>query len=520
MKIIKINTTQLFFLLAVLFLHSCSSTTGRNSPQKNNVDLVYEDEQLESVDGTPDDLGEVRINRKAASAEEHVADLKSRKEFPLVENEFVEQWIQYFTTGRGKVTFKKWMERSTRYESHIQKILAEKGLPPELFYLAMIESGFNPKAYSHAAASGLWQFISETGKRYGLDNNFWIDERRDFKKATLAATKYLTKLHDDFGNWYLAAAGYNAGEGKVSRALKRSGLNSNFWELCRLRKNFRKETRNYVPKIIAATLIARNLEYYGFDPDSFEYEEPINPTTVEIEGGIDIDSAAKAMNYDKKKLRILNAELRHGITPPGKTYSLKVPPSLESTLLANLHQLKKGQVSKYIVHKVRRGQTLGAIARRYRTRVSTLKRLNGIRNARRIRIAQRLRVPAPSGSSRSRQTASKSRKHRSSKSMQSHRVRRGENLGSISRKYGVRISDLKRWNNIRDVRKIYVGQRIKVRAKRNLSSSSKTRHKVRRGENLSSIATRYNTKVSTLMKINSIKNPRIIRVGQLLKVKD
>lgn len=345
----------------------------------------------EKREETPEDLGDVNVSENR-NTEEIQADVLSRKTFPLVYNEFVEQWIRYFTSTRGRPVMQKWLGRSTRYIPVMKKVLREEGLPEDLIYQAMIESGFNPKAASHAKAVGPWQFIKGTGKRYELELNYWVDERRDHIKSTHAAALYLKELHQIFGSWYLAAAAYNAGEGKVLRAV-RSDRSRNFWELARIKKNFRAETRNYVPKIIAAALISKNPEKFGFT--NVEYEEPLSWETIKVPGGVDLKSVAKLTGVDENYLEILNTELRRGVTPPGaENYALRVPPNKGSLVMEHIEELRNHRYKKnFIVHEVRKGDTLGAIARRYGSDVASIMELNKIGKTNRLKLGAELTIP-------------------------------------------------------------------------------------------------------------------------------
>ena len=239
------------FLFLSFSLSFCSVRTSGSI----DAETVAEAPIDEEVENTPEDLGDINSSSDR-NADEVQADRDARNTFPIVQNEFVDQWIKYFTaTPRGRATFAKWLARKQRYSGLIRQTVKEDGLPEDLIYLAMIESGFNPRATSWVGAAGVWQFMPYTGRNYGLNLDHWYDERRDIVKATHAAAKYLKELHQIFGSWYLAAASYNAGEGRTLRVV-RENQTRNFWELIRKKKNFRSETRNYVPKIIAAKLIS------------------------------------------------------------------------------------------------------------------------------------------------------------------------------------------------------------------------------------------------------------------------
>ncbi|MBU4574135.1 MAG: lytic transglycosylase domain-containing protein, partial [Proteobacteria bacterium] len=244
-------------------------------------------------------------------------------DIPIVINSRVEFFIEYFQTKVPK-RFRIWLSRSGRYLPMMRAILKEHGLPEDLVYLALIESGFSCQAYSRAHAVGPWQFIRGTGKRYGLAINYWVDERRDPVKATHAAARYLKDLHDEFGSWYLAAAAYNAGEGKVRRALKRYNADD-FWSISQGRRYYLKsETRQYVPKMIAAAIIAKEPDKYGFT--DIQYEQPMVFDVVKVHPGTSLGVAAKLAGIKSKELNDLNPELRRWAIPPtGGMYELRIP---------------------------------------------------------------------------------------------------------------------------------------------------------------------------------------------------
>jgi len=242
-------------------------------------------------------------------------------DIPIVFNDAVRYYIRYFTNEKRKV-FTNWLRRSRRYAPIITEILRKKNMPEDLVYLAMIESGFNPKAYSPAQACGPWQFIYATGGRYGLKVNYWIDERRDPEKSTVAAAKYLRDLFNQFGHWYLAAAGYNAGERRIERAIEKHNTND-FWELYKY-NTLPQETKNYIPQLIAAAVIAKEPEKYGFG--SIDFQEPIRFVEIKVPPATPLTTIAKASSLDLDAVRSYNPELVRGITPPGTDdYEIKLP---------------------------------------------------------------------------------------------------------------------------------------------------------------------------------------------------
>lgn len=303
---------------------------------------------------------------------------------PIVRDHHVERHIDYFhTTIHDR--FEKWLIRLGRYQPMVEQVLAEFDLPSDLLYLALIESGFNPSAYSRARATGPWQFMKGTAKRYGLRINYYVDERRDPIKSTVAAARHLRDLYDTFGSWPLAMAAYNAGEGRVKRALRKTGGES-FQEIARTRY-LRRETREYVPRFMAATIIAKNPEQYGFSlapAIPHEFEE------VLVRRPLHLRAVAKAAGISYSELRSLNPELRRYVTPPrDKVYLLKVPVSTGTKVEAVLDKISswkrsrpprmKGSKVPKGWYRVRFGDSLWKIAKRFRMSVKTLKARNNLR---------------------------------------------------------------------------------------------------------------------------------------------
>lgn len=308
--------------------------------------------------------------------------------YPLVVNEWVQHFLERFQTPTRREMIGLWLNRSGRYLSMIREIFRRHGLPEELAYMAMIESGFNPEAVSRAGAKGLWQFMEHTARRYGLRVDRWVDERLDPEKATLAAALYLRDLFTQFGSWFLAKAAYNAGEMKVIRAVQRS-RSDDFWALTRGRV-LREETKRFVPAVMAATLIAQDPERYGFE---VEPEPPMTYDLVLAPSMLDLKHLAARTPFSLEDLRRLNPELRRGVTPPGGSYALKVPPGngvvTEMVLVEIRDVLAQGAV-----HLVKPGETLSHIAKRYRVTVAELLRWNGLKDPSRIFPGDRVRAAA------------------------------------------------------------------------------------------------------------------------------
>ena len=316
--------------------------------------------------------------------------------FPIRDNAEVRHFLERFQTGSRRAVVERWLERSGRYAEMIQGVLRDKGLPEDLMFTAMIESGFNPVAVSRAGAKGLWQFMAPTARRYGLRVDRWVDERLDPEKSTVAAARYLSDLHALFGSWELAKAGYNAGEMKILRAMKTLGTND-FWALTRGR-SLREETKNFVPAIQAATLIGREPERYGFTATP---SEPLAYEAVQVPSGLALSRVAALSGIGVDVLCELNSELRMKQTPPGGPYVLKFPVGASDRFVEaqqrerelKLAAAGRGrQVAKPDIHVVQAKDTVGAIARRYGISAVELARWNELDEGARIRPGDRLRI--------------------------------------------------------------------------------------------------------------------------------
>ncbi len=296
---------------------------------------------------------------------------------PMILNDSVENHLEYFKT-RGRDVFQRWLDRSARYIPVMKDIFKEKNLPEDLVYVAMIESGFNPYAVSWAKAVGPWQFMPATGKLYGLKIDWWIDERKDPIKSTMAAAEHLKDLHNLFGSWPLALASYNAGAGKVQRAVLRT-RSDDFWDL-KASRYIRKETKNYVPKYMAATIIAKNPEAYGFSVTSIE---PYNFDEVVVDQSTDLRLIARCANCTYEEIKELNPEIKRWVTPPQyANYVLRIPNGRKDTFLANYAAVPAEQRITWERHLVQKGETLAVLARKYNTTPEALRDINGIKKDR------------------------------------------------------------------------------------------------------------------------------------------
>lgn len=393
----------------------------------------------------------------------------SPEDYPGVEarvNSFLEECSHLFVES---------MARSQRYLPMIRDIFKQEGLPEDLVYLGLIESGFNPMASSPHDHVGIWQISKATGRRFGLRMDHWIDERRDPEKSTLAAARYLKELHDSFQSWYLAIAGYNLGEAKIRAAMDARNTTS-FWELCQ-HPNLSQTTKDFVPRFLAALLIAQDPEAYGLTKR--KYADGWLFDRVRLSGSVELETIARLAGTTAGEIRSLNPHIRRGVTPPGHT-EIRVPQGKGDELRAALsrgipaalkpsgdHLATVGRREPGVVHRVKKGENLGEIARRYGTRMEVIARSNHLASIHRLKEGQELKIPIESALSKPdpRPGASEVKKaaaeHVTGVKQASspgktpatvHKVNKGENLWSIARRYGVKVSDICRWNGLKDHR--------------------------------------------------------------------
>jgi len=311
---------------------------------------------------------------------------------PVVVNSEVDFWIQYYkTTGRRQ--FMRWLVRGESFKHVLQPILQENGLPPEFFYMAMIESGFNNGAFSRAKATGTWQFMKGTAKNYGLRIDHWVDERRDPVKSSVAAASFLRDLYRDLGDWNLAMAAYNAGPGKVRRAIRASGTR-NFWQIAKT-KHLAKETQQYVPKILAAILLAANPKFHGFDYQQSATQN-IPTDKVVLQNPVRLDEVANQLNISLATIQSWNPEIIRNVTPPRKDgYELRLTPEMSSKFPTIEAHLSKIEITDVQMHKIRRGETLSFISRLYKVSIGQIMQLNPGLRATALRPGRDIAIPIP-----------------------------------------------------------------------------------------------------------------------------
>lgn len=445
---------------------------------------------------------------------------------PLDINRRVKLALQYFQT-KGRKVFTIWLQRAGKYEKMIKDILREEGLPLDLTYLAMIESGFNPKARSYARASGMWQFIYATGSHYGLRADWWFDERRDPLLATRAAARHLKDLYDRFGHWYLALAGYNYSPGKLASKIRRYKTND-FWKI----KGLPRQTRNYVPTYIAATLIAKEPHKYGF---FVETSPPVEFDSVKISECVDLDVVAKCVNSTFEEIKALNPAVMRWCTPPGvKNFTLNIPKGTKELFKTEYAKIPDEQKRSYKRHKIRSGETISGIARRYATSISVIKKMNNLRSNR-IRAGNYLIIPVAQNETyykTFKPVVYKSSRKKSSRrkpvtNVQGHKkvtylVKKGDTLGHIAELYNTRASKIRYWNGIAYGRHIYPNQKLNIWVPDNSSVASTELKEVEKsniaagnyyivkeGDTLWDIAIKHKMSLKKLKDINNLRSNRI-----------
>ena len=428
---------------------------------------------------------------------------------PLVMNRHIQKELDLFTKGPEKKFFLQAYKRSGKYRPLILAALREAGLPDELSWVPLIESGFKPSALSSARALGLWQFIPSTGYKFGLARDMYIDERLDPVKATRAAISYLKELHQIFGDWATVLAAYNCGEGRVLRVIRNQNVNylDNFWDLY---LKLPLETARYVPRFLATLHIIDNLEKYGLD--SVQLDAQLDYETITVSKQVRLKDIAAKIGVSKKSLKALNPELRYGILPPNK-YSLRVPPGKGPTLLAVINDIRisSNPQPAFAYHRIRPGQTLSTIARQYRTSVAKIMRANNMRRSNYIVAGKKIKIPLRgsvsygSGKTGSPRYAGKS----------THVVKKGDSLWIIARRYGTTTQKIMGLNNLKNTR-LHIGQVLKITdlppGKTN-TDEFKT-YRVKQGDSPFMIARRYNMPLKRFLQINRLSSKSKIYPNQ------
>lgn len=433
----------------------------------------------------------------------------SHQPIPMVMNDYVKEEIKSLTKGDFFVQAYK---RSGKYRAMIVEKLKKAGLPEELSWLPLIESGYKSNALSRARALGLWQFIPSTGYKFGLKRNRYIDERLDPVKATHAAIEYLKELHQIFGDWSTVLAAYNCGEGRVLKVIRNQNVNylDNFWDLY---EQLPRETARYVPRFLATLHIVRNPKKYNLD--AIATCPPLDYDTVEVDKQIHLKDIAKTIDASRDEIQELNPELRYQLIPDDGRYSLRVPKGKGETLVAKLDAMPAyvppEKKIKIAYHRVRHGETLSTIAQRYGTSVSRIAKANHITRRNIIRTGKKLKIPMTAAAAKALNSGGQ-RSHRSAK----HVVKRGDSLWNLARKYGTTTKKIRRANHLSSNR-LHIGQTLVIPGA-DASSHGKKTYRVRRGDVPSKIAERYNMSLKKFLRMNHLSKRSKIYPGQKLFV--
>jgi membrane-bound lytic murein transglycosylase D len=444
-----------------------------------------------------------------------------KHDLPLTVNPSVLQYLSFFTTTKGRAIVEHGLDRESQYDTMIRRVLRQEGVPEDLVYLAQAESAFLPDAVSRVGARGIWQFMPYRGEEYGLERNYWIDERSDPEQATRAAARHMRDLYDMFGDWYLVMAAYNSGPLNVTRAIERTGY-ADFWEL-QQRGALPKQTQNYVPIIIAMALVGKDPAAYGIHV-SPEKPEPMD--AVKPGASIDLHLVADASGADLDVLHAMNPELLRNITPSDPNFALRLPAGDGARFEENIQQVPEAKWTSWRLHQFEDGDTLAGVARNYHVTVTALEAANHLGADPTLSAGFWLNVPAVPAAPK----------------LVHYRVQRGDTLANIADRYDVTVEDLRRWNHLkgsaapRGARlRIYAGgERAEVapapKAKsaenqqnvaphvQRVKSAEEVEHRVKAGETLYSIAKSYGTTVTALKQSNSFLAARTLQAGDVLVI--
>src|SRR5208283_2562238 len=458
-----------------------------------------------------------------AQAEAEIKTTKS--DLPLVLNDQVAMFINYFSSTRGRATLEHAWARSGKYRDMISRILKEEGVPQDLIYLAQAESGFQPLALSRAGARGMWQFMAQSGALYGLERNWWVDERQDPEKATLAAARHLKDLYKQFGDWYLAMAAYNSGASTVQHAVERTGY-ADFWELYR-RGALPQETRNYVPIILAETIMLKNPDQYGLEHVAAEAPQQVDQVTISYP--VDLRLVAECVDTSVDHLQELNPSLLRLTTPKDQSFTLNLPAGSSEKYEKAIAAIPMDMRTWWRYHRVEYGDSLASIAHKYHTSTSSIAEANSLAGNE-VKVGSKLIIPIAPGRQAAETVAY-------SHHPTHYKVRKGDTVDSVADDFEVPVEKLRKWNHLQgttlspgrvlviykpasnrgpEVASSSRSSAVKSSSSHKSSQSSKY-HKVKKGETLSSIADSYNTSVAALKR----DNPKLaanLRAGDVLVI--
>jgi membrane-bound lytic murein transglycosylase D len=547
---------SLIFTLFLILLTSCANDTNYSF----NPDFSNEDSQ-EFTDSDKDDVKLENVESQTCLEEELIALSQTGDwdeellpdntesvddvvfDFPIVINKQVEMYLDRFQ-NRQRKQFSRWLARSTAYQPMMEQELEKAGLPKDLVYLAMIESGFNQLACSRAKAVGLWQFMKPTGRQYNLRVDKYVDERRDSLKSTKAAVTYLSALFKEFGDWHLAVAAYNGGPGKVRSGLRRHNVD-NFWSLAS-KKHLRLETKHYVPKLIAALLIAKEPEKYGFT--KIAYQKPLQYDALVVGPGMSLDAIALISNSSNKQIKRLNLELKLGKTPLNRArYTINIPEAKLEIAKKNLTRLHSIVSTGYKTHKIRKSDTLTKISRKYGINKTTILKVNNLHRGK-LAYGRNLRIPYSTITYQLLPEGSSGAMDAYKDSLVLHRIKKGDTISKIAKQYKVPAKMIVAWNGLKNSHSIRAGQQLalyidngsnKVVSKSVASNKSNSLiaakiykkklpvaettspyqwYNVKNGDSLWTISRKFSASTADIKKWNNLKS-NLIHPGSKLKLK-
>jgi membrane-bound lytic murein transglycosylase D len=472
-----------------------------------------------------------------AKAEAEIKTTKS--DLPLVLNDQVAMFINYFSSTKGRHTLQHGLTRAGIYREMISQTFQKEGVPQDLIYLAMAESGFQPLAVSRAGARGMWQFMAGRGSMYGLERDWWVDDRQDPVKSTQAAAHHLKDLYREFGDWYLAMAAYNTGPGNIQHAVERTGY-ADFWELYK-RGVLPKETQNYVPIIVAVTIMAKNPTQYGLE--NVVPEKPVATDQVSINYPVDLRLVAECLDTSAETLQQLNPSLLRMTTPKDQAFTLNLPAGSKDKYETAIALIPPDMRTFWRYHRVEYGESLSSIAHKYHTTTGVIEEANDLTSDE-VTVGSKLIIPLVPGKSGDTVAYSHKATH--------YKVRKGDTVGSIADDFQVPVDKVRKWNHLKG-NTVATGRTLliykplggpggpetastgddpapsksskkgkttaaaKTGSKSAAGSQVATVHKVKKGETLSSIAQSYNTTVANLKKNNSNLSANL-RPGEVLVI--
>lgn len=520
-----------------------AAQTQAKGPIANQAPVLDDDMDLEpdlsDVPLTPGQTGTLLEPEVTASIpdslelteeQRRILSQKSGLEFDLdlFDSQEVERYFAYYT-GPARETFARWLKRSEAHLPHVRESLSRNGLPQDLAMLPFAESGYNCNAYSWAGAGGMWQFMPYTGRKFGLTVDWWIDERRDPRLATEAAAKYLSFLNDMFGDWYLALAAYNAGEGKISRALEVTNA-GDFLDLVsqngRLNRKMqlKPETQHYVPKFVAITKIFQNLEALGFEPVRWDVAPLLE--TVKVPGGTDLLALAKSGGMNWEEFHQLNPAFRRQVSPPDRQVNVSIPRDKAAPMLAYLQNPSALPHAGFLAHQVKKGDTLRSLSKRYGVPQEVIRQINGL-SALSLKPGQSIKVPQSGVGEAMPERLKKTRSIASSRA--NYVVGKNDTAWSISKKFKVSVKTLVEANGLKNSKAIRPGMKLSIpgatstaAAKKTTMQAAKTRasttrYTVRQGDTIYSLSKRFGVTADALKAWNKLKGTQL-RAGESLKV--